>query len=424
MIRLCLFDLDQTLVDTDDISELRQAGARRNDATYEGEIRRAIRRRSRTIIGEDVIAELRRRIPGLKLGIFTRSPRRYVDVMLTEAFRNTSWDVVIAYEDVDRGCWKPNGQGILRAMTALGLDPKRDLPDVLLVGDNDVDLRSAYHAGCRTALFKKAWPRWPRRLDSCHWNAKDLMADVVIKEPSQLVQSLTGMASRLPDLECLLDGVTPDGSPRFDAIGHFFPGSKTPTLVHVAGRYFADRSNLDSRRSWHSLNESIYAHKDATTFAADWIEAVRRYLAEHYKYLTANPVGDGPEVVITAIPARPGRIHRLGYLIRQLEGTYDQPPRLNRLRLTFAPDVLSYRDGVKSQSHDRLSKEQRFANVRDHLYVSNPNAISGKKVLVIDDVSTSGATLLYAKKYLMDEGARSVDCFSIAQTISDPLRYQ
>lgn len=64
-----------------------------------------------------------------------------------------------------------------------------------------------------------------------------------------------------------------------------------------------------------------------------------------------------------------------------------------------------------------------MANVRDHLFVRAPDAVAGKKFLVIDDVSTTGATLLYAMKYLLEAQARSVDCFSIAQTISDPLRH-
>lgn len=422
MIRLCLFDLDQTLVDTDDIEELRLAGASRRDPAYEDEIRRAIRRRLRTIIGEDVIAELRRRVPDLKLGIFTRSPRRYVDVMLAEAYPNTTWDVVVAYEDVDQGSCKPNGQGIHRAMTSVGLGHTSQLPHVLVVGDSDVDLRAAYHAGCRVALFKKGWPQ---RYQSTHWRCMDLVPDAVIEEPEDIPGCIAQLGTLLPDLECQQDGAPAPRSPRFDDIGKFLPNERTRHRVYVAGRYFPDYDNLNYRRGWHALNQSIYDHKDATTFAGPWIETIRRFIASHYRLLTAMPDfgGGGAELVITAVPARPGRVHRLAHLIQQLRDSYGDTPQLNRLRLTFNPDVLAYRDGVQSQSHDHLNKDQRMANVRDHLFVRAPDAVAGKKFLVIDDVSTTGATLLYAMKYLLEAQARSVDCFSIAQTISDPLRH-
>lgn len=423
MIRLCLFDLDQTLVDTDDIEELRLAGASRRDPAYDDEIRLAIRRRFRTIIGEDVLAELRRRVPGLKLGIFTRSPRRYVDVMLAEAYPNTTWDIVIAYEDVDQGRRKPNGQGVIRAMKAVGMGQARQLPHVLVVGDGDVDLRAAYHAGCRVALFKKGWPF---RYQPTHWRCMDLVPDAVIEEPAELPGCVAELGALLPDLECLLEGAPAPATPRFDHMGKFLPDERTRYKVYVAGRYFPDYDSLGNRRAWHALNQSIYDHKDSTTFAWAWIETIRRFIAFQYRFLTAMPNfgGGGAEIVITAIPARPGRVHRLAYLVQQLRDSYGDTPQLNRLRLTFDPDVLAYRDGVQSQSHDHLNKDQRMANVRDHLYVRDPDAAAGKKFLVIDDVSTTGATLLYAMKYLLEAQARSVDCFSIAQTISDPLRHQ
>ncbi|WP_374208626.1 phosphoribosyltransferase family protein [Klebsiella pneumoniae] len=43
-------------------------------------------------------------------------------------------------------------------------------------------------------------------------------------------------------------------------------------------------------------------------------------------------------------------------------------------------------------------------------------------MLVVDDVVTTGASLIYASKYLKDAGARNVILFALAKNISDILR--
>lgn len=419
MIRLCLFDLDQTLVDTEDMKELREAGKHREDAAYADEVRAAFGSRDRELLGFLALILLQLNNSGMKIGIFTRSPRRYVDVILEQI--GASWDVVIAYEDVDR--YKPDGQGIIRAMKAVGMTKVSDLPHVLLVGDSDVDIRAAYHAGCRAALFKKGWPYTYK---TTHWNCMKILPDLVLNDDDALLAQIEDPRRSLPDLECLLEGGEAPAAPRFDDIAKFYPNDNTRHAVYTAGRYFVHHDSLDRRRAWHSLTQSILDNKESTTFPPEWIETLRRFIAHHYRMITAMPafVGTGPEVLITAIPARPGREHRLGHLVRQLQASYGDNPRLNRLRLSFDPNVLAYQPGVQSQSHDHLNQDERMANVREHMVVANAEAVRGKKVLVIDDVTTTGATLLYAKKYMEEAGARTVDCFSLAQTISNPLRQQ
>lgn len=416
---MCLFDLDQTLVDTDDLEELRVSGKQRNDAAYRQELTDAVMARDRAIF--DFLALMLVRFKGsdMKMGIFTRAPRSYVDIVLEQI--PFDWDVVIAYEDVQN--YKPHGQGIIRAMKAVGMTKVSDLSDVLLIGDSDVDIRAAYHAGCRAVLFKQGWPS---SYQPTHWRSMNLMPDMVSEDIDELLTQIDDPRPSLPDLECLLEGGTAPRTPRFDDIGKFYPNERKRHVVHAAGRYFVHHDTLDRRRSWHALTQSILDNKESTTFPGEWIETIRRFIAYHYRMITSAPVfsGIGPELLITVIPARPGRQHRLGHLITQLQASYGATPSLGRMRLTFNPNVLAYRDGVQSQSHDHLNQDERMANVRDHLFVPDPAAVHGKKVLVIDDVSTTGATLLYAKKYMEEAGARSVDMFSLAQTISNPLRQQ
>lgn len=418
MIRLCLFDLDQTLVDTADLQMLRESGVHRNDAAYKGEVQVAFRSRNRHIINEVTLLTLALTNPDMKIGVFTRSPRRYVDVILEEAYPLIRWDAVVAYEDVETR--KPSGEGIYKAMIDLGLNDTDYLPDVVLVGDSDVDIRASYNAGCLAILFKQGWPSAYERT---HWRCLGLLPDAVVDNQDELGVVISNIVPKLPDLECLLsDPAQAPPFPRFDDIGKFFPNDHTRHVVFAAGRSFAGYKSLDARRDWHGLSQSIQANKNSIAFPDEWIASIKRFIAHHNRYLYALPFDS--ELVVCAIPPRPDRVPRLNHLIDQLRASYGPIPRLKRMILTFDAGMLAYRAGVRSHSGEHLSLEERFANVRDHLFVVKPGEARGKRFLVLDDVSTTGATLLYAKKYLTEAGATSVDCFTIAMNISNPLDRQ
>lgn len=418
MIRLCLFDLDQTLVDTSDMQQLRESGVHRDDAGYPLEVQAAFRSRARTFFDSHALLALKLNNPNLKLGIFTRSPRRYVDAILDAEFSLVQWDVVITYEDVRNH--KPSCEGIYTAMIAVGMNDTDHLPEVMLIGDSDVDIRAAYHAGCQAVLFKGGWPQSYERP---HWRSLGLLPDAIFVDGLDIYDVVANPTPFLPDLECLLsDAAQAPVKPRFDEIGKFFPNDRTRHIVHAAGRSFAGYETLNERRRWHALSQSIQANKESVVFPVEWVESIKRFIAYHYMMMAAIAFGGGVELVITAIPARPGRVHRLAHFLNQLRASYGADPCHKNLRLTFDPDMLAYKVGVRSQSREHLNPEDRFANVRDHLVVAKPEEARRKRFLVIDDVSTTGATLLYAQKYLTEAGATSVDCFTIAMNISDPLR--
>ncbi|MGD0098004.1 MAG: phosphoribosyltransferase family protein [Terracidiphilus sp.] len=62
-----------------------------------------------------------------------------------------------------------------------------------------------------------------------------------------------------------------------------------------------------------------------------------------------------------------------------------------------------------------LTPRQRRLNVRQAFTVSDPAAIAGKDVLVIDDIFTTGATARAAAKALLDAGAESVWVATLAR---------
>ena len=59
-------------------------------------------------------------------------------------------------------------------------------------------------------------------------------------------------------------------------------------------------------------------------------------------------------------------------------------------------------------------RETRMNNVKGCFAVNNKNKILGKNIILIDDITTTGATLEEAKKVLVDNGAERVIAFTVA----------
>ena len=81
------------------------------------------------------------------------------------------------------------------------------------------------------------------------------------------------------------------------------------------------------------------------------------------------------------------------------------------LGLEFVP-LFSSRLGAKVQKE--LGKKQRLENAKKNIYFSAKCDISGKYVILIDDIVTSGASMAVCTKKLIKNGAAGVFCFSLA----------
>ncbi|MHA1540604.1 MAG: ComF family protein [Alphaproteobacteria bacterium] len=68
-------------------------------------------------------------------------------------------------------------------------------------------------------------------------------------------------------------------------------------------------------------------------------------------------------------------------------------------------------------SQGGLSFEKRFENVKDSFFISKKEKIQDKKILLVDDVIASGATILQCVKTIKKAGAKEVRILSIARTI-------
>jgi predicted amidophosphoribosyltransferase len=82
--------------------------------------------------------------------------------------------------------------------------------------------------------------------------------------------------------------------------------------------------------------------------------------------------------------------------------------------LHYSSQALARRRNTASQV--RLTRTERLENVRD-AFQADPAAVSGRNILVVDDVTTTGATLGACAEALHAAGARQVYCLTLAMAL-------
>jgi predicted amidophosphoribosyltransferase len=78
-------------------------------------------------------------------------------------------------------------------------------------------------------------------------------------------------------------------------------------------------------------------------------------------------------------------------------------------------DFLSLRRVKYTLPQTGLGKEERRRNVRAAFQVDNPDAVKGMKILLVDDVATTGNTLNECARVLTRSGCSNVLCLVLAK---------
>lgn len=152
--------------------------------------------------------------------------------------------------------------------------------------------------------------------------------------------------------------------------------------------------------------------------SAVWLEEGSRRAVHHLKYSgwwrVASPMArvmsglmrPGPAVLLVPIPLAAARARRRGY---------NQAERLavalgQQGRCQLATGVL--RRGRDTRTQTRLAPEARQANIAGAFVAES---CSGARVVLVDDVFTTGATLVEAATVLLQAGAAEVEAVTFAR---------
>lgn len=413
-IRIVLFDLDNTLVNTDELEVFRNLNHPlfKNDAQYINEIKSNLVKTT-PYVPVETLETLKRR--NITLGLVTNSPRKYAFAVISAIYKKNKpfypFDVVIAFENVDHH--KPSGEGIIKAVNFL-IGTDRTLvgisgSEILYVGNDNKDILTAYDGGTLAAILLTA----PEEL---HYKSINSLPEFIIT-PKLLLEIVKEPDRYLPFMESMYQNNSDDERPHFLYLNKTDFDNKTRYATIVAGRYFPNSQHFWLKIEYHSFTKEILELKDKDVFSTKWLEALRLLLISESKYSIFGHL----EVVISCIPHRKGRPHRLENLLKQLAKYLDEHPIERDCTFYIIPDLFCYDDEALSNHKEAKSRENRFINVREHLHLKRRNDIPNTvdKIILIDDVVTTGASLIEASKKLEREGIKNIVRFAFAQAISE-----
>lgn len=148
-----------------------------------------------------------------------------------------------------------------------------------------------------------------------------------------------------------------------------------------------------------------YAHPKALRFFAESLyENILEEASDNRLF------GNKQKAILTPIPASKERKRKYGF----------NPPELLAKEVKklgesdFEYQALLKREREVPKQTDIKSKTKRLANVKGIFQVISDKALEDKTVIVIDDVTTTGATLKDAKRALQEAGAKEIKLFAVA----------
>ncbi len=115
--------------------------------------------------------------------------------------------------------------------------------------------------------------------------------------------------------------------------------------------------------------------------------------------------------IITTVPLHDSRLKQRGY------NQSDEWARgiSESTGITFVPSLLERRH--KTETQTKRTKMSRWENVREIFFVQKPESILGKRILLADDVVTTGATLESCGQTLLQGFCDRVGIVCIAATV-------
>jgi ComF family protein len=152
-------------------------------------------------------------------------------------------------------------------------------------------------------------------------------------------------------------------------------------------------------------------------------EAIRRFKFAKRKNLT-EPLGillvqylaQAPGLKMTEVDVIvPVPLHRL----RQRERGFNQAELLARVvgRYYDRPVANALARQKNTLAQFDLPREKRFSNIRDAFSIAEPAAVRGRKVLLLDDIYTTGSTIGECVRALKGAGARRIEILTLSRAV-------
>lgn len=138
-------------------------------------------------------------------------------------------------------------------------------------------------------------------------------------------------------------------------------------------------------------------------------ENIGEWLGEQFAYSLQSKGRFAAVEIIIPIPLHPSRIKFRGY--NQCDAIARGMASV--LQIPIVNGVLTR--SIATQSQTKKNRFQRFENMNSVFSVAQASTIKGKNVLLLDDVLTTGATLVSAAQVLQQAGSNKLFVGAIAK---------
>ncbi len=198
-------------------------------------------------------------------------------------------------------------------------------------------------------------------------------------------------------------------SPLCPRCGIPYPDSPT-SPDHLCGNCLLTASPIDRARAAAFYAGVIRDRIHQLKFGGrlEWVPPLADLLAE-----TAVREGMASADMLVPVPLHVKRLQERGFnQSGLLAGALGR-----RIGIPCRYDALAR--GNRTRQQTRLSREERLRNLKGAFLVLKPEAVRGRRILLIDDVYTTGTTLTECARTLKAGGAAEVHALTVARTLLD-----
>ncbi len=238
--------------------------------------------------------------------------------------------------------------------------------------------------------------------------ARDALASILFPAPCRLCEGLLDTASRVPICTACLDSLTPQEGPICSVCGRTLVSLQVVGEKEVLCRLcLLQTYGFDRARSYALYDGPIV--RAVTLLKYEPIAPLGAWFAGRLAKMLLAEFGAALADIVVPVPLHPARQRERGYNQAELIAR----PLARSLGLRFRAALL-----VRTKPRPdklRLTLHERWETVRGAFAPRRGSQVDNLRVLLVDDVMTTGATLDACARALREAGAAQVFGVTVAR---------